>query len=338
MAKAFIGISGSNSGTMRFAFLAQYLLVALLVCAFAASGGQDNPQQQPPTIRVSVERVEVGVIVTDWRGKFVEGLRREDFRVFDNGVEQPITSFIPIADPAQLLVLVEAGPAALFLEKSHYQAAEKLLNGLAPDDRIAIASYSRGAELLLDFTSDKPTARLGLENLNFMAGFGELNLSTSLAAVLDWLATLQGKETVVVLSTGIDTSDPKKWPAILQKLQTSGVRILAVSLSGDLRQPIKHKVLSLQEKEDRAFVKKGFAEADGWLRELSAATGGRVYFPRDQKEFDRAYAEIAQLVRHEYSLAFTPPAHDGQLHKIEVRVKGIMRQVNHRQAYFAPLS
>jgi hypothetical protein len=62
-----------------------------------------------------------------------------------------------------------------------------------------------------------------------------------------------------------------------------------------------------------------------------------VYFPKSQKEFDQAYREIAQLIRHEYSLAFAPPANDGQLHKIEVRVKGMGRQADYRQAYLAPL-
>jgi hypothetical protein len=83
-------------------------------------------------------------------------------------------------------------------------------------------------------------------------------------------------------------------------------------------------------------VKQVFAQADQSLRALSEATGGRVYFPRNTKEFDRAYSEIAQLVRHEYSLAFVPPSHDDRLHSIEVKVKGSSYRVDHRQAYLAP--
>jgi VWFA-related protein len=321
---------------MKAAFLRRIPLLVVLVCAVPGYGQQSNPQGQQPTIRVNVDRVNVGAIVTGMHGQFVEGLRRTDFRIFDNSVEQPITDFLPIAEPAQVLFLIESGPAVLFLGKNHLHSADSLLNSLGPGDRVAIASYSKVPELLLDFTPDKPTARLGLQNLNFRAGFGELNLSSSLASAIDWLATLPGKKSVVVLSTGLDTSPRVKWPTIQQKLETSDVRVLAVSLSGDFRKPIKHKVLSRQEKKDWAFVKQGFAEADRSLRALSEATGGRVYFPRNQKEFDRAYAEIAQLVRHEYSLAFTPPAMDGQLHSIEVKVKGFGRRVDHRRAYLAP--
>jgi VWFA-related protein len=175
------------------------------------------------------------VIVTDHSGRFVEGLRREDFRVYDNGIEQPLTGFAAVEEPAQVLFLIESGPAVLFLGKNHVRAADTLINNLSPNDRIAIASYSKDPELLLDFTPDKTMARLALQNLNFMAGFGQLKLSSSLASTIDWLAPFPGKKTVVVLSSGVDTSPPEKWQVIQQKLRTSDVRILAVSLAADFR-------------------------------------------------------------------------------------------------------
>jgi len=313
--------------------VAPFLISALLPPVTAA---QAIPPQQAPRIRVTVDRVNVGVIVTGSDGHFVDGLRREDFRILDNGAEQSITDFLPVTEPAQVLFFIESGPAVVLLGKEHLYAADQLVNSLASDDRVAIASYSSEPELLLGFTADKPATRLALENLNFMLGFAQLNLSSSLASAINWLDTLGGKKTIVVFSTGVDTSPVGKWQAIQQKLETSDVRILAVSLSGDFRKPIKHKVLSREEKKDRAFLKEGFAAADQSLRELARMTGGRAYFPKNQKDFDRAYAEIAQLIRHEYSLAFTPPQNDGQVHTITVRVKGFNQRVDHRQAYLAP--
>ncbi|PYT89429.1 MAG: hypothetical protein DMG36_22040 [Acidobacteria bacterium] len=328
-------IAGNHSHEGASPLAAAFILsVALTSCPGA--NAQSNAQEQAPTIRVNVDRVNVGVMVTNRDGNFVDGLRREDFRVFDNGVEQPITDFLSVTEPAQVLLFIESGPAVVFLGRDHLRAADKLLSNLSSGDRMAIASYSKDSELLLDFTADKVAARFALDNLNFMLGFGELNLSSGVASAIDWLGTLRGKKTIVVLSTGVDTSPAEKWQAIQQKLETSDVRILAVSLSGDFRKPIKHKVLSRQEKEDRAFVKQGFAAADQSLRELTRVTGGRVYFPKNQKDFDRAYAEIAQLIRHEYSLAFMPPVRDGQIHSITVKVKGFERRVDHRQAYLAP--
>ena len=95
-------------------------------------------EQQSEPIRVSVDRVSVGVLVTDSSGKFAEDLHRDNFHIFDNGVEQPITDFLDVEEPAQALVLIEAGPAVYLLEGSHLRAAQEFLSGLSADDRVAV--------------------------------------------------------------------------------------------------------------------------------------------------------------------------------------------------------
>jgi Ca-activated chloride channel homolog len=276
----------------------------------------------------------VGITVTGSHGNFIGGLRREDFRIFDNGVEQPVTSFLSIEEPAQLVLLIESGPALLIMGKRHLQAADAMLGALSPADRVALASYSDDSRLLLDFTPDKTAARLALQKLNAMASLGHLNLSSSVAATLDWLAFVPGKKCIVLVSTGIDTSSGD-WQMIQQKLTTSDVRILGIAVSGAFPKPAKWKIPSPEEREARNILKEEFAEADRWLYALCASTGGRAYSPKNAKEFDRAYAEIAQLVRHEYSLEFAPPSLDGRLHSLTVKVKHSWYHVDHRQSYLA---
>lgn len=72
-----------------------------------------------------------------------------------------------------------------------------------------------------------------------------------------------------------------------------------------------------------------------WLHHLSAATGGRAYVPEDAKDFRRAYAQIAQFVRGEYTLEFVPTSLDGRLRSIRVKVKRPGYRIHHRQAYLA---
>lgn len=318
----------------RLAKVGQPFLAVLLLLSDIASLSSAQTQQSPP-IRVSVNRVNVGVTVTDSAGNFVEGLRREDFRVLDNSVEQPITDFLSVDERAQLLLLVEAGPAVIFLSKNHLLAADQLLASLAPNDRVAIASYTRSPQPVLDFTENKSMARAALESISFYNGFGELNLSQSLATALDWLAPIPGKKTIVLLSTGVDTSPADAVEAAHKKLMASDVRVLAVSLSGDFRNPARRKKLSPAEKTHREQVQEGFERADQTMRELTSLSGGRVYFPADIAELTRVYAEAAKLIRHEYSLAFAPPAADGQLHSIRVEVKRAGVTADYRQAYLA---
>src|SRR5580704_1528858 len=165
-----------------------------------------QPAPPPSGIRITVDRVDVGVIVTDSSGQFVGSLRREDFHLFDNGAEQPITDFFSVDEPAQVLLLIEAGPAVYLLEGGHLQAVHTLLDGLSPSDCIAVARYNEALEPILDFTPDKLATAGALDQLRFNLGFGELNLASSLATSLDWLAHVPGKKSVVLLSTGFDTS------------------------------------------------------------------------------------------------------------------------------------
>jgi VWFA-related protein len=298
---------------------------------------QELAQSEPPPIRVTVNRVNVPVTVTDSESYPVAGLHREDFQIFDNGIEQPITDFAPVEQSAQVILLVESGPAVLFLAKNHVLAADAFLQSIPSADPVAIASYTRTPELILNFTPDKIAARQALQELSFVNGFGDLNLSASLATTIDWIATVPGKKTIVLLSTGVDSSPPETWQSVQRKLQTSDVCIFAVSLSSDIRNPARKKKLTSQELANRAEVKEGFAQADQSLHELSAATGGRVYFPKDPADFQRAYNEIANLVANQYSLAFAPTTLDGQTHTLNVRVKTSTYHVDHRQAYFALL-
>jgi Ca-activated chloride channel homolog len=323
---------------MRSRHLMRAAVIAFLFTVPSTFGQTQQPQQlaSGEPIRVSVDRVNLGVVVTDRSGHFVEGLHRDDFQVFDNGVAQPLTNFLSIEEPANVVLLIESGPALALFEKNHARAADKLLTSIAADDRVAIATYSNNPELMLDFTADKTPARAALGDLNFFNGFAQLNLSSSLATMIDWLAAKPGKKSIVLLSTGVDTSPETTWQAVERKLQISDVCVLAVSLSGDLRKPAKIKKPSPEQVASRAYVKQVLGEADDELRIISLATGGRAYFPKNAKEFQAAYAEIAQLIRHEYSLAFALPLRDGRVHSLEVKVKQAGYGVGHRQAYLAP--
>ncbi len=330
---------------MKSVLFWQTPLLLVLVSFLSVYGQTACAQEQQPTVRVQVDRVNVGVIVTDGAGKFVEGLHREDFHIFDNQIEQPLTDFAAIEEPAQALLLIEAGPAVYLLESSHVLAAYALLRGLSPDDRVAVVKYAEAPQALLDFTPDKRAAEAALEQLRFNLGFGQLNLTSSVSKVLEWLAHVQGKKTIILLSTGVDTSPWNQPAMILQQLKTGDVRLFAVSLAGGLQtaRPTNKKKNSATNSTQTA---QQFEEANQLLQQMAEATGGRAYFPASAKAFDEAYAQVAQLIRHEYSLAFAPPIRDGLVHAIEVRIDALKipaanarassYRLDHRRAYVAP--
>jgi len=322
--------------------------LAVLCCFFGAISicAQESKENlsSGSTIRMNVSRVDVGVTVTNSHGHFVKGLRSKDFKIFDNGVEQPIHSFASNEEAAQIVFLIEAGAEDALLArtgKSPFAAADTLVQSISPGDRVAVVTYSEHATVNSELTDDKLATRRALRDLNVQlrtveAWLPSLNLAESLAETLDWLATVPGNKTIVLLSSGMDTSSEEAWQAAQEKLQTSPVRILGVSLLGDFRRSVKPKKLSPDQREDMALVKNAMVESDRWMEQLTSETGGRIYFPKNTKEFRHTFEEINQLVRGEYALEFVPASLDGRLHSIDIKLKHSGYNVEYRRAYRAP--
>jgi len=294
-------------------------------------------EPQTPAIHVEVSRVNVGVIATDRRGNFVEGLQKSDFHVFDNGVEQPIAGFLANDDPAQVILMLECGPAMRLFGKESVQKADALIASLAPQDRVSIVCYSSQPQLMSELSTDQSATRAFLREMNFASGFGDLDLSESLQTVLGWLNDVPGKKTIVLISSGVDSSPPIDQTLFQSHISSSEVRVLVVSTSLAFKKfPQKHKH-DLDERDARAQVALVLKDAGARLRNLAAATGGHVYFPKAAKDYQKIYLEIAQIVRHEYNLAFVPQLPDGKLHSLTVTARHAHR-IDHRQAYLAPAS
>jgi hypothetical protein len=117
------------------------------------------------------------------------------------------------------------------------------------------------------------------------------------------------------------------------------VRILCVSTSGPLRNGKQGGKAKIQQTQDE------FAAADRRLQLIAELTGGRAYFPMNGKAFQETYKQVAEIVRHEYSLAFALPRTDGAIHSIDVKVErggaagksaSAAYRVDHRKGYQAP--
>jgi Ca-activated chloride channel homolog len=314
--------------------------------AFAQQTQQAQPLPAPATIRVVTSRVNVNVTVTDSHGRVVNGLQRGDFHVFDDGIERPITSYVSNEDPSEVVLMIESSTADFLLGqfgRSPFTSAAALVDKISPSDRLAIVTYSDHAYVSMDFAPNGPAIGATLQELNFQlsrstVGSNSLNLSSSLAAVLYWLRSIPGKKVVVLLCTGVDTSSPENRQFVDEELKTSDIPILAVSVLGDFRKPAAHRVPSAADQGEQRFVN-GMFDAEQWLQQLTHATGGRTWLPENEKDFDAAYADIAQFIQGEYSVGFVPDSLDGKLHSLTVKVNHPWRrsyQVDNRQAYLAP--
>jgi Ca-activated chloride channel homolog len=334
-------------------FLTNSLVATVLFFACAglnaphtAAWGQESPVSAPQhPLQVTTEIVKLDASVIDERGELVSGLQQKNFRILDAGAEQPIIYFASADAPAQILVMIETGPAVYLIQNDHIAALDALAAGLPPDDEIALVAYNQAPATILPFTRDRSSLTSALGQIQYTLGFGELNLFDSISAVLDSLAPAAGKKALVLLTTGLDSSPASRWQALGQKLQATDVVIFPVALGAALRTPVKkNKTKSKSLAENKPGV---FAEADEHLRSLAEITGGRAFFPESAADFVPTYREIAATLRHQYVLGIAP-VHDGQFHPLTVQIlddagapypasgKNIPRKIFVRQGYLAP--
>jgi Ca-activated chloride channel homolog len=321
------------------------LFCVLLIAGGAAAQQAADGVQQP--LQVTTEMVQIGVSVLAASGDFVSGLRGKNFRVLEGGIERPQIFFAPTDAPAQILVMVETSPAVFLIQSQHIAAAYALLDGLAPDDQVALVTYDQAPRAVLAFTSDKNALLNALGQIQFSVGMGQLNFYDAVSTALDWIAPVSGKKALVLLTTGLDSSSPARWDALAQKLRARDVVIFPVALGGWLRRapdkPDKKKKATEAPQADSQV----FAAADQALLGLAAITGGRAFFPQSAKDFAPMYQQIAAALRHQYLLGIAPE-HDGQFHPLTVQVldaggqpfvtegKKATHRIFSREGYLAP--
>lgn len=295
--------------------------VASLFGTFRLSvpAGSAHSQQQP--LHATTEIVKISVSVADAQGNFLGGLNAKQFRVLDNGAERPIAVFSPDDAPARIVVMIETSPAVYLIQQQHLTGAYALIEGLSPEDQVALIAYDEAPRALLGFSSDRVAFATALGQLQYTMGAGELNLFDSLSQVLDWIEQLTEKKAMVLLTTGLDSSAPERWTALEHKLQTQDVVIYPVALGGALRASPEKKKKSAPSPLRDPDNPLSFAKSTEALREIAAMTGGRAFFPESSGDFIPAYRQIAAALRHQYVLGIEP-GHDGKLHSLVVQLLG----------------
>ena len=305
---------------MRFNWNFAGLLAAIFLgCAGLSFPTILHSQNAAPAaqIKSQVEIVGVNASVIGANGNFVADLKKENFHILDDGTERPITVFNPVESPAQVFVLVETSPAVYLIHTQHLIAAAYLFDGLAENDQAAIATYSQSIQLILPMTSNKSLLGGALNHLEYSMGMGDLNLWQSISTALDWLAPIPGKKSIVLLSTGLDSSPAINWQNLQMKLRASDTTIFTVALGGELRSA---KPANKSKSKQNLSINLNFEESDRNLHTVADLTGGRAYFPKNLHAFPQIYRQVALILRHQYIIGFEPAPHDGRYHLIQLQV------------------
>ncbi len=277
------------------------------------------------SIKVNVPLVNVDVLVTSSKdGQFIPGLKKENFRIIEDGVPQTVTNFTVSQAPITAVLLVEFASTSYPLLVDTLNASYAFASTLKKDDWVAVAYYDMKPHLLVDFTQDKRAVYGALNQLR-IPGFAETNEFDALYDTLDRLDRVEGKKYVILVSTGVDTFSKLTLDKITKKIKdTKDVTIFPISIGWALREYCEvHHCTGISHGIASPHIQSiDYLQADNELRNFAAMTGGRAYFPRFTAEFGEIFRDIGSDIRNEYSLAYHPTNNklDGTYRKLKVQV------------------
>jgi VWFA-related protein len=327
-------------------------LLCFLTCE-APGFAQQQPRQPsaPPAespsggfaIAVNVPVVTVDVVITDNNGNYLSGLRKENFRVLEDGTPQMVTDFDTGQGAFTMVLLTEYSKLGYgyFLYNARNWASA-FLGQIRPQDWIALESFDTRPHIEVDFTHNPGEIQRGLANMN-VPFFSESNLFDALVDVLDRMREIKGRKAVLVLASGIDTFSRINLGDVLNRLRENDTTIFCVGIA---------------EPFFTQYVPSGnltYLQAQNQLRTFARMSGGRAWFPRFDGEVPGIMADVAASLRNQYTLVYTPTntEADGKYRKIKVELvdrdgkplvvtdakgKKIKANVYAREGYQAPAS
>jgi VWFA-related protein len=271
------------------------------------------------SIKVNVPLVNVDVMVSlKANGQFVSGLKKENFRLFEDGSPQQITNFNVSKAPITAVLLVEYASTNYSFMIDALRASYAFAHTLTKDDWVAVSYYDIQPHILVDFTQDKQAVYGALNTLR-IPGFSETCMFDALYDTLDRLDRVEGKKYIILVSTGIDTLSRLTLDKIYKKVKdTKDVTIFPISVGQIARilNPSPRRGIGIRVNE------MDYLQADNEMRTFAAMTGGRAYFPRFPAEYGEDFQDIGSDIRNQYSLAYHPTNTklDGTYRKLKVQI------------------
>lgn len=292
-----------------------FLLVILcfnVVLAFA--------QDDDDVVRVNTELVVLNVTVTDKSGQYVKGLKKADFKVYEDGVEvdpSMMASFSLHESPYAAVVLLDSSGSMESRFALARSAAIRFLDGLRPEDVAAVYRFDSKVERVQEFSGGRDLAPIAYA----IRAKGMTTLNDAIVEASKTLAERpEVRKAIVVLSDGMDTFSKASSDKAVESALAIGASIYAVDMSSI-------EVAGSARRQSAASLK-GFAEK----------TGGRFIETPGGPALRDAFTGIADELGHQYTLSYRPvnTKHDGKWRVLAVKVSREDLSVRTRKGYRAP--
>jgi Ca-activated chloride channel homolog len=261
------------------------------------------------TERVRVDAVLVPVIVTD-RGKFVRGLKKQDFQLFEDGVAQPVGSLVSEESPLEIVVAIDISGSMEQALPDVKVAVKHLLGKLRPGDSATLLGFNDTMFVVAESETDP---RVREDAVELLTSWGGTALYDATVAALDSVSRRWGRKGVIIFSDGDDRHSLTRRETAMARVQSSDAMLFTVGYGG------AHSVPELRKR----------------LEEYARSTGGRAFFPRETRELDDVFGSIIAELSNQYVLSYSSAnrSPDHAWRSIKVQVPKGNYDIRARQGY-----
>lgn len=316
--------TSQKSRVRPFLPAALLLLAAALLVLFPAPHSRaqkqsDKQADDDEVVRVESNLVVLNVTVTDKQGRYVHKLAQPEFKVFEDGREQPVSLFSVEETPFAAAILLDTSGSMDTRLTLARAAAIRFLEGMREDDVASVYNFHSEVEQLQDFSPgrDLPPMAYTLHS----DGMTTLN-DAVVRAAKDLAQRAEKRHAIVLLTDGLDT----KSAATAEKALNSALAANATIYTVDMIDP-----------QAKAMDK---MMAAGALKYFASKSGGRYISSPGGQALDKAFEEIREELSNQYTLGYRPTnkARDGRWRKIELKLARPELNARTRDGYRAPKS
>ncbi|HEX8175232.1 MAG TPA: VWA domain-containing protein [Pyrinomonadaceae bacterium] len=292
------------------------LLAASLFCSLLLHTSKAQQQSDDDeVVRVTTDLVVLNVTVADANGKYAHGLKKTDFRLFEDGKEQAIASFSAEETPFAAAVLLDTSGSMESRITMARSAAIRFLDGLRENDVAAVYNFDSKIEQVQEFSSSRDLAPVAF-NLR-AKGMTSLN-DAIVKAARDLNARPEKRRAIIVLSDGADNSSSASMDKALANAIAASATIYTVDMSQE-------------GSKDRQM-------GVGALRNFAARSGGRYVSTPGGQMLRETFASIVEELSNQYTLTYRPTnkARDGRWREVGVKLERPELAARTRKGYRAP--
>jgi len=299
------------------------------------SAGAANQSDEGGVARVSPSLVTVPAIVMDRNGRYFANLRKEDFRIFEDGVEQKISYFASVEKPFTVALMLDVSGSTQLQLTQIRDAANTFVSRLRFNDRMMALSFDGEIHVLTEPTS---VSSIRQTKLHIPAVVDGTVLYDAVDFTLKRMTQISGRKAIVLLTDGVDeNSHTSTLKSTLADIAEQDVLIYTVQYNTLPQLPQRLNVIRNEKarRKVQEHLMKGYALSEPYLRELAEKTGGRFYKADDLRDVGPAFEAITSELRVQYSLGYYPKTDSsaGSERAIKVRVRYPNLVVRARDSY-----